>query len=110
MTRLPLICGISLLLAGCMSNIHEIGRNPALSEVGDGLVGDQPQETPVVYASAPANAAFSTWNNRQGDLFKDKLAMSPGDILTVEVSINDKAQFNNQSDSNRKTHRTNTHT
>ena len=101
MTRLFFVLGMSVLLAGCMQNMREIGRNPALSEVGDGLIGDPPQESPVVYAAAPTNAAFSTWNNRQGDLFKDKLAMSPGDILTVEVSINDKAQFNNQSDSNR---------
>lgn len=101
MIRLPMICGTLAILAGCMSNVHEIGRNPALSEVGDGLRSDEPHEKPVVYAAAPTNAAFSTWNNRQGDLFKDKLAMSPGDILTVDVSINDKAQFNNESDSNR---------
>ncbi|MEP0944751.1 MAG: flagellar basal body L-ring protein FlgH [Rhizobiaceae bacterium] len=101
MTRLILLVGLALTLGGCMSNLKEIGRNPALSEVGDGLAADGPIEEPVVYASAPTNAAFSTWNNRQGDLFKDKLAMKPGDILTVDVSINDRAKFNNQSDSNR---------
>jgi flagellar L-ring protein precursor FlgH len=101
MTRLLLLCGLAVALTGCMSNVREIGRNPALSEVGDGLISDEPIEKPVVYAAAPTNVAFSTWNNRQGDLFKDKLAMSPGDILTVDVSINDRAQFNNQSDSNR---------
>ncbi len=101
MTRLLPLCGLIVLLAGCSSQLNEIGKNPELSEVGDGLVGEDAGETPVVYANAPTNVAFSTWHNRQGDLFKDKLAIDPGDILTVEVSINDKAKFSNQSDSKR---------
>ena len=101
MTRLVLLCLLILTLVGCSSQIKEIGRNPELSEVGDGLVGGEVDDQPVVYANAPAGAAFSTWNKRQGDLFKDKLAINPGDILTVEVSINDKAKFSNQSASKR---------
>ena len=101
MIRLLLLLLFIGLLAGCATRVDEIGRNPELSEVGDGLIGEEVDDAPVVYANAPANMAFSTWNKRQGDLFKDKLAMSPGDILTVEVSINDKAKFSNQSDSKR---------
>ena len=101
MTRLLLLSVLIGLLAGCSSQLNEIGRNPELSEVGDGLIGEEAEDTPVVYANAPQNVAFSTWNKRQGDLFKDKLAINPGDILTVEVSINDKAKFSNQSDSKR---------
>jgi len=99
--RLLLLCTLILMLAGCATRLKEIGRNPELSEVGDGLKGHEAEDQPVVYANAPGSAAFSTWNKRQGDLFKDKLAINPGDILTVEVSINDKAKFSNQSDSKR---------
>lgn len=101
MTRILVFCLAPLLLSGCLQSVKEIGRNPQLSEVGDGLASNDPIENPVVYASAPANTAFSTWNNRQGDLFQDKLAMNPGDILTVDISINDSAKLSNQSDSNR---------
>lgn len=101
MMRLLFLSVLITLMAGCSSQLKEIGRNPDLSEVGDGLIGEEVDDTPVVYANAPNEVAFSTWNKRQGDLFKDNLAMNPGDVLTVDVSINDKAKFSNQSDSKR---------
>jgi len=96
---LSLVCCISI--AGCLSSVKDIGKNPSLSSVGSGLTGNEVMVPPTEYAVRRRKSAFSIWDSRQGDLFKDNLAMKPGDILTVQVSINDRAQFSNRSDSKR---------
>jgi flagellar L-ring protein precursor FlgH len=40
----------------------------------------------------------SIWKESTGSLFNDQRASRPGDILTVNISINDKAQLGNSSD------------
>ena len=84
-----------LLLAGC-GGLREIGVEPALSPVGAGLDGAPPP--PVEYAGypAPPQKRFSLWNDRQSRLFTDPRALSPGDILTVRININDRARFKNE--------------
>ena len=89
------------VLSGCVQSAKEIGRNPYLSKVGDGLVGEAFSEPPEVTHAKPISASFSTWDNQRGDLFSDKLALNVGDILTIQVSINDQARFSNQSGSKR---------
>lgn len=95
-----------LLLSGCAGELREIGRPPALSPVGSGL-----EQAPVLahaYPEAPPAPMrrFSLWDDRQSHLFKDARALSPGDILTVFISINDKATLSNQSDRQRTSRRT----
>lgn len=89
-----------LVLSGCLQSLKEIGREPQLSAVGNGLIGE---ERPGYAIPQPviAERSFSLWNERAGDLFVDKLALDPGDILTVNIAINDNAQLSNESDSKR---------
>jgi flagellar L-ring protein precursor FlgH len=90
------------LLAGCSTTVKEIGREPALSAVGSGL-----DREVAHYADVPPAAPkkFSLWNDRQSRLFTDPRALSPGDILTVKIRINDRARFKNESDRSRTTSR-----
>jgi len=88
----------SLTLAGCGTDLNEIGRPPLMSPVGTGI------EPAVVAGRAyqtPKPKSFSLWSDRQSRLFTDPRALSVGDILTVAISINDRAQFKNQSDRKR---------
>ena len=87
-------------LGGCGGSLNEIGVAPAMSPVGSGLA---PTLGSTGYPEAPARAVkrFSLWDDRQSHLFTDHRALSVGDILTVDISLNDKAQFNNQTDRKR---------
>jgi flagellar L-ring protein precursor FlgH len=95
-------------LAGCGSHaFKEIGVPPTMSPVGAGLeAGGQSLYT---YSNPPPAAApkkFSLWDDRQSRLFTDARALSVGDILTVLISINDRAKLKNESERNRTTKRT----
>jgi flagellar L-ring protein precursor FlgH len=94
-TVLPLAM---LLLAGCSSSLKEVGVPPALSPVGAGYVAGT-SAAPYQYPEPPAAPVkrFSLWDDRQSRLFTDARALAPGDILTVLISINDEANFENES-------------
>lgn len=89
-------------LSGCASDsLSEVNRPPTLSPVGAGLEADAPAL--LSYPEAPARPLkrFSLWDDRQSRLFTDARALSPGDILTVSITINDRARFKNESDRSR---------
>lgn len=90
---------IALLVAGCAAPVDEIGVPPRLSAVGSGVAN----QGVAAYPSEPAKPVtrFSLWDDRQSRLFTDPRALAPGDILTVEISINDRARFRNESDRKR---------
>ncbi len=95
-----------LVMGGCTQAVKEIGKKPSLSRIGDDLIDEELTEPNVVYSQAPKEASFSTWSLRHGVLFRDKLARKPGDILTIRVSINDRAKLDNRSNSKRVSGRT----
>ncbi len=92
-----------LFLAGCQSQtVREIGNAPSMSPIGSGLQ----------YASAPQMASYpkqprqlsngySLWSDSQAALFKDARALNVGDILTVDIQINDRASFDNETERSR---------
>ncbi len=91
--RTSIALGAALLASGCTQSTKEIGRAPYMSPVGTGIQTEvinayPPQPTPV--------RRFSLWSDKQSKLFTDARALSVGDILTVQISINDKASFKNQ--------------
>jgi len=92
-------------LAGCATPVKEIGKPPQLSPVGSGI--DDTTGSISRYPESPAapTGRFSLWNDRQSRLFTDPRALRPGDILTVEISIDDRARFKNESERNRTTSR-----
>lgn len=101
MNARPLILLAALALAGCTTPQEEIGKPPALSPVGYG-VGMDPK-TVYSYPTPPAQATkrYSLWDDRQSKFFTDARALQAGDILTVDIQINDRARFRNESERSR---------
>ncbi len=100
--RAPALLAV-LMLAGCQSQtIKEIGNAPAMSPIGSGL---QYAQTPQLglYPKQPRqmSSGYSLWSDSQAALFKDSRALNVGDILTVDIQINDKADFDNETDRKR---------
>lgn len=87
-----------LAMAGCAGRIEEFARQPRLSPLGGGnvpiaiagAIGTQP---PVRRVAADS----STWRDAAADLFRDARAMRVGDVITVRISIKDKAVIDNSS-------------
>lgn len=100
--RLSAITAV-LLLTGCQSQtIKEIGNAPAMSPIGSGLQYTQTQQM-LSYPKQPQRMAsgYSLWSDNQSALFKDARALNIGDILTIDIKINDKASFDNETERSR---------
>ncbi len=100
--RSPAILAV-LLLAGCESQtLKEIGNAPSMSPIGSGLRYSQTPQM-ALYPKQPRQVAsgYSLWSDSQSALFKDARALNVGDILTVNIQINDKASFENETDRSR---------
>ena len=94
--RSPAILAV-LLLAGCESQtLKEIGNAPSMSPIGSGLRYSQTPQM-ALYPKQPRAMAsgYSLWSDSQSALFKDARALNVGDILTVNIDINDRAQTQN---------------
>ncbi len=91
----------ALALAGCATPVEEVGRPPQLSPVGYGVNTDP--HSAYSYPSPPAQPTkrFSLWDDRQAKFFTDPRALRAGDILTVDIKINDRARFRNESERKR---------
>jgi flagellar L-ring protein precursor FlgH len=94
------------MLSGCGTDLKEVGREPSLSPVGSGIA-DGTTGSLYRYPQSPAPPVkkFSLWDDRQSRLFTDPRALSQGDILTVKIKINDRANFKNQNDRSRTANR-----
>jgi flagellar L-ring protein precursor FlgH len=90
-----------LALAGCNTTpIEEINRAPALSPVGYG-VGDPKSVYTYPEPAKTAGRRYSLWDDRQSKFFTDARALRAGDIMTVDIQINDRARFRNESERKR---------
>jgi flagellar L-ring protein precursor FlgH len=91
---LPLL----LALASCASTSG--GNNPlatpGLSPVGQGLATAH-EPLPAAFAEPDRHTAGSLWAQNNRGLFHDLRARKVGDVVTVIIDINDKAQFDNAS-------------
>jgi flagellar L-ring protein precursor FlgH len=99
MRALASIVVVAFSLAGCAGDIREIGREPFMSPVGTGLIADvQPSASALFLPSGHANRGASIWNGGRADIFSDRRAVKIGDVVTVQIAINDSASFGNASD------------
>ncbi|HLH48776.1 MAG TPA: flagellar basal body L-ring protein FlgH [Roseiarcus sp.] len=86
-------------LAGCAGN-SEFMREPTLSPVGSGLTSPTSSvvENVPPMPPAPRSNSQSMFTASAADLYSDQRITKVGDIITVVISINDKATFGNTTD------------
>ena len=94
---------LAIATAGCSARPLEIGREPELSPVGAGLrrVANPDAQASTDYLFPQKGReharADTLWRERGGDLFRDPRARRIGDLLTVTISMKDKASLDNSS-------------
>jgi flagellar L-ring protein precursor FlgH len=85
-----------LLLAGGCARKPDLFQEPTLSPVGSGFV--QHTDPAMLTVDVPrANTGSSLFQDGAANLFTDPRAGKVGDVVTVSISINDKATFGNTS-------------
>jgi len=91
----------AMLTGACAIDHADIGREPHLTPVGAGL---RPDIVPVL-GEPPPHRSYrrdnSTWQDSGADLFRDPRARKIGDVVTVRISIKDKATLDNTSNRTR---------
>ncbi len=99
MRALSIFLVLALLTAAC-SRLDQVGRAPALSPINQGaeyeamaIAGGLPEENT---STRPSDRA-SLWSRDRASLLGDHRAQQAGDILTVVIEINDKAEISNSS-------------
>lgn len=93
-----IIClGLSACSAG--GRLQNIGQAPALSTIDNPVQQKnyQPVALPMPAPNVQSPADNSLWRAGSRSFFKDQRASTIGDILTVEIDINDNASINNES-------------
>lgn len=102
-----IITGLALVsaLAACNTTdrLANVGKAPALSPIVDPTVtaGYRPVSMPMPVAEPAVYQANSLFRTDARGFFKDQRAAKVGDILTVLVAIDDRAQIGNTTSSNR---------
>ena len=92
----------ALSAGGCAVKVDEIGREPNMTPVGYGLnVQREPLPTTAYAAYKRPGSYHSLWSGRTRVLFADPRARQVGDVITVTILMDDKAQFDNESDRSR---------
>ena len=103
--KLAATLALTGLLGACttMDRLANVGQAPALSAIDNPttVAGYQPVSMPMPEAIADTYEANSLYRQSAKGFFKDQRAHRVGDILTVIVTIDDKAQIDNQTERNR---------
>ncbi|UPK28636.1 flagellar basal body L-ring protein FlgH [Bradyrhizobium sp. 195] len=84
----------SMLLAGCFHDPSEVLTGPQMSPVGAGL-RTQADPIPVTPRMRTPVSYRSTWDDGT-DLYRDPRARRTGDVVTVIISMQDKAKLDNK--------------
>jgi flagellar L-ring protein precursor FlgH len=103
MKKIASALAVALAVSSCSNQaLNEIGKAPAMSPIGSGLnYAETPQMAMYPKQPRTAVAGYSIWSDQQAALFKDSRAFKVGDILTVNIRVNDRASFDNKTDRSR---------
>ncbi len=102
---LVLSAALASLLAGCgaADRLANVGKAPPLNAIQDPTTqpGYRPVQMPMPEPQAAHYSPNSLWRSGNRAFFEDQRAKQVGDILTVMVTISDKAQFDNSTSRSR---------
>src|SRR5579863_2052323 len=103
--RLTTAVAAAALLAGCnmATRLSEIGETPPLTTIQDPRQqpGYHPVSLPMPTPIMTERRPNSLWQTGSRAFFKDQRAAQPGDILTVVIAFDNKAQFDNNTNAQR---------
>jgi flagellar L-ring protein precursor FlgH len=97
-----LLASIAIFLSGCgglFTRIAEVGETPRMTQIQNPAADpnyrpvSMPMPAPVLEGREPN----SLWRTGSRAFFKDQRASRVGDLVTVLITIDDKAKINNQS-------------
>jgi flagellar L-ring protein FlgH len=103
MTRQLVLAVLAALLSGCAVNPIDINREPHLTPVGEGLKTERVDSALLPPQRRPHPQGNSLWVETSSDLFRDSRAILVGDVVTVKISIKDKASLDNSTNRSRDT-------
>jgi len=97
----PVLLGVAAIaLIGCntMTRVSEIGDAPKMAAVQDPsmIPGGTPVKMPMPNPELGERQPNSLWRTGSRAFFRDQRASRVGDILTVVISIDEKAQIANE--------------
>ena len=95
--RLGLVACVVTSICGCAKNQDQFMSEPSLSPVGSGLTTRTSRAVDMI-PTASIDPSDSHFDQNAADLYKDQRITKIGDIVTVIISINDKAAFGNSTD------------
>jgi flagellar L-ring protein precursor FlgH len=103
--RLLVMLLATTLLAGCnaATRLSELGEAPPLTTIQDPQrqPGYRPVSLPMPTPIPTERRPNSLWQAGTRAFFKDQRAAQIGDILTVQININDQAKLSNETTKNR---------
>ncbi len=103
--KLILISSLAASISACTmtDRLASVGKAPTLTAIADptAQAGYKPVRMPMPEASAVSYQPNSLFRSNAKGFFKDQRAHRVGDILTVLVTISDKAQIANKTNRNR---------
>jgi flagellar L-ring protein precursor FlgH len=95
----PFVAAFCLLsLGACGTDIRDIGREPRMTPVGSGLEVYTPPSTEAMFRASIPPRNGSLFDGSSGDLFRDPRASRIGDVLTVTISMDERATLGNTTD------------
>jgi flagellar L-ring protein FlgH len=101
MRALPIFLML-LLLSGCGRQYEQMIGDKPMSPTGSGLASAAADVDTVASIYPAPTPGKSSWIGGPADYFRDRRAHQAGDILTVDILINDKASLSNTSNRSRK--------
>jgi flagellar L-ring protein precursor FlgH len=100
--RLMLVSLGAVLLSGCAGQLEDIGRAPEMTPVGYGLANRPATVYPLgTFSKGGIKDYNSLWRNDRENFFADPRAKKIGDVLTVVIQIDDRAELDNTSERGR---------
>lgn len=92
-----LACAFSVSACGTIGHLAQIGSAPPLTPITNPVErrGYEPVSLPMPAAENETHETNSLWRAGAKQFFRDQRAAKVGDILTVEISIDDSAKLDN---------------
>jgi flagellar L-ring protein precursor FlgH len=97
------LLALPLAACGAADRLSQVGQAPTLNAIQDPttMPGYRPVQMPMPAPQPAHYNANSLWKSGNRAFFEDQRAKQVGDLLTVLVTISDRAQFDNETERTR---------